>query len=176
MGNEPPDYCPHCGGELVAVDPPTVHRCRDCERESFYNPTPSARVAVLDGDAILLCAVGVENYWETPGGRPEAAEDPPVAAARELREETGLRVDPNDLVRFDVRGFESIPDRYKIRHCYAVERADTTGEPTAGDEPAAVRFWTPEAFEAADARLSERQPAETRDLAWWVSRARDARR
>ena len=173
--NTPPDYCPHCGGPLTAVDPPTVHRCADCEREVFYNPTPSARVAVVDGDRVLLCSVGnpaAPDQWETPGGRLEAAEDPPVAAARELREETGLGVDPASLALFDVRSFETLPGQYKTRLCYAVARADTEGRLSAGAEPDAVRFWSPDGLAAAGQSLSERQPAATRDLGWWLDGAR----
>lgn len=174
MPNEPPDHCPHCGEELESVDPPTVQYCPSCDGPVFYNPTPSARVAVLDDDRVLLCSIGVENVWETPGGRIEADEDPPVAAARELREETGLSVAPDDLTLFDVRSYESVADRFTTRLCYAVPRSATTGALRAGDEHVAVEFWTPTAFDDASVRLSDRQPTETRDPAWWRDGARAA--
>lgn len=177
MTNEPPDYCPHCGGELNAVDPPTVHHCGDCDQPTFYNPTPSARVAVVDDESVLLCAVGVpgvEDTWETPGGRLEAEEDPAVAAARELREETGLRVDPERLTLFDVRSFQSIPDRYKLRLCYAVEREETAGTLRAGTEPDSVRFWSPAAFDSEGMIVSDRQPEASRSISWWLDGARAA--
>lgn len=172
--NKPPDHCPHCGQVLTAVDPPTVHHCEACDRPVFYNPTPSARVAVVDGDEILLCAIGIEELWETPGGRVEAAEDPPVTATRELREETGLRADPGDLELFHVGGFESVPGQYKTRLLYAVSRSDTDGTLSAGDEHVEVEFWSPAEMETASASLTDRQPPEQRDLSWWTTHARDA--
>lgn len=59
----------------------------------------TARLIVLDGAQSLLLVRYAEHrsgrpgsYWATPGGAIEPGETPHEAAARELREETGLRV------------------------------------------------------------------------------------
>lgn len=63
----------------------------------------AARVMLVDAaDRILLLRGGDParpglRWWFTPGGGLEHAESPAEGAARELYEETGLRVDPADL-------------------------------------------------------------------------------
>ncbi|GAA4977418.1 NUDIX hydrolase [Kineococcus glutinatus] len=64
----------------------------------------AARVLVVDdaGRVLLLdgCdpAAPEERWWFTPGGGLLAGEEPRAGAARELAEETGVVVDPADLV------------------------------------------------------------------------------
>ena len=65
----PPEYCPDCDGRLQAVDPPAVQRCGDCGEYEFFDPIPTAQVAVLDGDAVLLVTVDLpeRNRSGKPG-------------------------------------------------------------------------------------------------------------
>jgi 8-oxo-dGTP pyrophosphatase MutT (NUDIX family) len=63
----------------------------------------AARVLLVDpaGRTLLLHGGDPsrpgERWWFTPGGGLQPSETPAEGAARELREETGLRVDPADL-------------------------------------------------------------------------------
>ena len=178
MVNEPPDYCGYCGGELTPIDPPSAHRCPSCEEYVFYNPIPTARLAILDGDAILLGRVPVpdRNLWATPGGMVEAGEDPDVTGARELDEETGLTVDPDDLVLFDARTFVKFEATHKTSLCYAVDAGDVAGTPAALDEISEARYWTVEEFRNSPATLGDgtNVPEAHADLSWWVEEGRAA--
>lgn len=177
MVRKPPEFCPRCGADVQAVDPPTAHYCASCDDHVFYNPTPQARVAVVDGDRILLVEIPpdeADDLWSVPGGAIEAGEHPPQAAARELEEETGLRVDPSDLVFFDTRTYEKWEDVHKVALLYAVDADATDGELAPdGAEHTDARFWTPTAFEDAGLALGEFYdlPSSYRDVGWWVRTA-----
>ncbi len=67
-------------------------------------PRPSARVLVVGpADTLLLLKLRTHGrtpestYWLTPGGGIAPGESVAEAAARELREETGIQVSPADL-------------------------------------------------------------------------------
>lgn len=64
----------------------------------------AARVILLDEDDHVLMIHGTDpanprdSYWYSLGGGVDEGEDPRAAAVREVWEETGLRLDPADLV------------------------------------------------------------------------------
>lgn len=187
MVTQVPDHCPSCGAELTSLEPANAYYCASCDEYVFHEPSPVARVAVLDGDSLLLVEIAdearieeppydVDSEWMTPGGHPELGEQPAVAAARELEEETGLVVDPDALELFEVVTRQVVEDVYGLAVLYAVDRAATTGTLAAATDAADARFWTPAGLASADATFREfhAEPAECRTLDWWIRRARAA--
>ena len=172
MSNFPPEYCPYCGDRLDPVDPPTAFHCSTCEAPVFHNPTPSARVLVLDrqrsGDGpsagsetrvrdpaevrflLVQQGTGPVGKWLTPGWKVEIGNAPAEHAAIELREETNLRVDPDDLVLFETGTAEVPPGHHIVDVYFTVERARTSGSLEAGDDARDARFFTMDSFEAVD--------------------------
>ena len=162
MTDFPPDFCPYCGAELRGKGP--KHRCPDCGSGVFHSPAVAAAVAVVDRSGeeprVLLGERGVApaaGRFSTPGGHVDFGEDPRTAAARELEEETGLNVDPDDLRLLEARDLETVvpepgltDEKQVICVDFAVSLDDADGEPTAGDDLADLRWEIEESFDGVD--------------------------
>ena len=135
-----------------------------------------ARVLLVDArDRVLLLrghdpANPEPKYWFTIGGGVDAGETSRTAAARELFEETGLRVDPATLtgpVHRDVAEFPFGGDWYRQEQDWYWLRVpewtvDTSGfEPIESETVDAWRWWA-----AAELRATDElwYPAELADL------------
>lgn len=183
--NQPPEYCPYCGSAVTGVDTPMhsavetpmIYRCESCDDYVFYNPTPGGSAAVVDGDGVLL----VEDFrspgeWKLPSGRMALGESPREGVARELEEETGLSVDPDDLAYFYDEAGEPVEDQYMVGVDYAVPRSKTTGTLEAGSDATDARFFTPDGFAASEHSMKHTHVDRfgTDSLDWLLSEARRA--
>ncbi len=137
----------------------------------------AARVLLLDGAGRILLqecrdpsAPTGGSWWNTPGGGLDEGESPPQAAARELHEETGLRIGPDELgpvVHQRVAEFRVAGAAYRQSEDYFLVRADVfEAAPTASSdlELAAVlrtRWWTREELRGTGERV---YPAELLDV------------
>ena len=65
----------------------------------------SCGVIVTDGERLLLGHATRSPRWDIPKGVAEPGEEPAAAASRELREETGLVVDPAALLPLGARPY-----------------------------------------------------------------------
>jgi 8-oxo-dGTP pyrophosphatase MutT (NUDIX family) len=65
----------------------------------------SCGVIVGDGERILLGHATLSPRWDIPKGEAEPGEDFAAAAVRELREETGLAVPPEELAGLGVHPY-----------------------------------------------------------------------
>ncbi len=102
----------HCGfcGEAFPSDLPWPRRCPRCGNVSYRNPLPVAVVLLPVDNGLLLIRRTVApqiGKLALPGGFINAGESWQEAGARELREETGVRLDASDVDLFDAR---SAPD------------------------------------------------------------------
>lgn len=141
----------------------------------------SARVVLLDPDGrvLLLRQADVEPaYWYLPGGGVLPFERLERAAARELREETGIRdavlgpvVGEQADVSFVFRGRRVVQDEWYLAGFVATSRVGTgrrgDGERRAVD---AHRWWRPEELAASgETAFPPRLPELVAAVAAWVA-------
>ena len=113
------------------------------QREFPEAPLMGVGAVVVDGGRVLLVRRGTEplkGEWSLPGGLVEVGEPLSVAVIREVREETGLIVEPLELIELLDR-IHREGDR--IRYHYVI--ADylcrvTSGELLAASDADAVRW------------------------------------
>jgi 8-oxo-dGTP diphosphatase len=99
-------YCSRCGSELRfgAVPGEDRHRlaCPSCGFVAYVNPRLVVTTLPLtDRDELVLIRRGIEpgiGTWAQPGGFLEVDETVTEAARRETLEETGLIVEPGEIV------------------------------------------------------------------------------
>jgi 8-oxo-dGTP diphosphatase len=114
-------------------------RCPHCGRYNNRGLTIDA-VIVRDSRILLGKRGGADapfkGYWALPGGYVEWGESTETALAREVREETGLTVTGQAVI-----GVYSDPHRTTSQAVTVGYAAQTTGEPTAGDDLAEVEWF-----------------------------------
>jgi ADP-ribose pyrophosphatase YjhB (NUDIX family) len=98
-------YCPLCATELELrpSDGPDPDRptCPNDGWVHYENPVPTVQAWIERDSEFLALRRNGEPYdgqWNMPGGFVEAGESGPEAIAREVREETGLDVEPGEVI------------------------------------------------------------------------------
>jgi NAD+ diphosphatase len=88
-------FCPQCGASLAErmVDGLARPACQECDYVHFDNPVAVAGVIVVRDDHVLLVRQPGGTHHVLVSGYLEAYESAEDAAAREVREETGLEVE-----------------------------------------------------------------------------------
>ena len=100
------NYCSRCGTELTfgAIEGEDRDRlgCPSCGYIAYVNPRlVVTTIPVTDAGEIVLLRRGIDpgrGWWAQPGGFLEVDETVGEAAVRETLEETGLIVEPGEIV------------------------------------------------------------------------------
>ena len=134
-------FCAGCGAPLEVRNVEGAPRpvCCQCGGVVYYDPKVTAAAIVERGGDVLLVRRGTEpglGLWSLPAGYVDRGEVVEEAAAREVLEETGLRVEVGGLVGlFSQRGETVILAAYNARLLGGVL--------SAGPEVLKVAFFPP---------------------------------
>ena len=135
-------WCPRCRGELRSSG--SRVECPACGFVSYASSKPTAGALVEDGEGrVLLARRAVEPFkgrWDIPGGFLDEGEPPLDGVRRELREETGLEVEPLDFLGawIDTYGGDSTAEA--TLNMYWTARV-LDGEPHPADDVDELRWF-----------------------------------
>ena len=93
-------YCPNCQSENVEHSNNVRFLCHDCNFTYYHNIAAAVAIVFTFEDKVLFTVRNVEpdkGKWDLPGGFIDPSENAEEAACREIREELGIEVKPNDL-------------------------------------------------------------------------------
>lgn len=144
-------FCPRCREELRGDE--RRLECPACGFVAYANPKPTASALCLDDyGRVLLGRRSIEPFlgaWDLPGGFVEESEHPLEALRRELREETGLEIEPLDFfgVWMDRYGGESTAQ--STLNLIWTARV-TGGEPAPADDVSELRWFAPDELPPED--------------------------
>jgi ADP-ribose pyrophosphatase YjhB (NUDIX family) len=135
-------HCPRCGAPLELH--PDRAECAACGSTFWAHSQPTASAFVTDAAGRLLLGRRAgdpwRGYWDTPGGFVEEGEDPLDALRRELREETGLDVEPGGFVGAFVDRYGDGPDAPFTLNLYWAASV-LGGRARAADDVAELRWF-----------------------------------
>ena len=141
------NHCSRCGAELVygPLDGEHRHRlaCPSCGHIAYVNPRlVVTTVPVTEAGEIVLIRRGIEpaiGAWAQPGGFLEVDETVHEGAIRETLEETGLLVEPGEII--------GLYSRLEAIVVVAVfESRIVGGEPRLSPEATEIRAFAPDAI------------------------------
>jgi ADP-ribose pyrophosphatase YjhB (NUDIX family) len=140
-------FCSCCGAPLPTPPPVT---CAACDTSHWLDAKPCAGALVTREGRLLLVRRAHDPWrglWDVPGGFCGPEEHPEAAAAREIREETGLTVHVGGLLGMWMdRYAPSGPDSEKVTlNIYFHATADGRAAPaTDPNEVAEIAWFAPE--------------------------------
>jgi 8-oxo-dGTP diphosphatase len=153
-------FCPRCRAALER-EPKRV-ACPDCGFAAYANPAPTACAVCVDAEGRILLvrrsAEVFDGFWDLPGGFVDEDEHPIDTIRRELREETGLEVEPLDFVGVWMDRYSEDESGPSTLNLYWRARV-VGGDPRADDDVSELRWFAPAELPPPD-RLAFRNVAQ----------------
>jgi ADP-ribose pyrophosphatase YjhB (NUDIX family) len=134
--------CPRCAGPLAGDA--TRLTCPACGSAYYANSAPTVSGLVVDADGrLLLGRRAIEPYygmWDTIGGFLHEGEDVLDGLRREVREETGLEVEPVSFLGVWNDRYGDGPDAVHTLNLFWVARV-VAGEPIPADDVSELAWF-----------------------------------
>jgi ADP-ribose pyrophosphatase YjhB (NUDIX family) len=134
-------FCPRCAAPIRREAGRA--ECGACGFVAYANSAPTVSAVVADEQGrVLLARRAVEpqlGKWDLPGGFLEEGEEPLAGLRRELREESGLEVEPLSFLGAWVDRYGDGEGAIATLNLYWLARV--AGSPQAADDVAEFRWF-----------------------------------
>ena len=131
--------CPRCGAGLERPSAGKAE-CPTCGSEYWASSSPASEGLLERDGKVLLARRKFEprrGFWDIPGGFLEEGEEPLHGLRREFLEETGIEVEPLELIGTHVEPYD---DHYVLGLTWLVRGE---GEPRPADDAEELRWFGP---------------------------------
>jgi 8-oxo-dGTP diphosphatase len=136
-------FCPVCGAEIRVEDGRRAE-CPECGFRAWASSKPTACAIVSDDQGRVLLARRAgepfRGYWDLPGGFLDEGEHPLDALRRELREETGLDVEPLEFLGIWMDRYGGDEDAHATLNLYWTAQV-LAGEAEASDDVSELAWF-----------------------------------
>ena len=170
---KPFQYCPYCATEMELVFDKHDHcrrpTCPRCQHIHYEGPHLLVICTIHCKSATLLIKRAVPPFvgkWAYPGGFVDENESPQRAAAREIAEETGIVVDPDELVPAGIATVSHINQVYLCYQVHVAERPEIALGPEASEarwfelnEIGTEDFWIPQSLDGVKTHFESKKDA-----------------
>jgi 8-oxo-dGTP diphosphatase len=150
--------CPRCGAELGGDAARLA--CDACGFIVYASSKPTAGALCVDNGRVLLARRAhppFQGFWDIPGGFLDEGEDPLDGLRRELREETGLEVEPQRFLGIWMDRYGGDSTAEATLNLYWAVRV-VGGEAAPADDVSEFRWFGRDELPAADELAFENVP------------------
>jgi len=150
--------CPRCGAELGGDAARLA--CDACGFIVYASSKPTASALCVDNGRVLLARRAhppFQGFWDIPGGFLDEGEDPLDGLRRELREETGLEVEPQRFLGIWMDRYGGDSTAEATLNLYWAVRV-VGGEAAPADDVSELRWFGRDELPAADELAFENVP------------------
>jgi 8-oxo-dGTP diphosphatase len=151
-------FCPRCR-KALAGDGGRLS-CPACGFVIYASSKPTASALCVDNGRVLLARRAIQPFqafWDIPGGFLEEGEDPLDGVRRELREETGLEIEPERFLGIWMDRYGGDSTAEATLNLYWTARV-VGGEAAPADDVSELRWFHRDELPAADELAFENVP------------------
>jgi ADP-ribose pyrophosphatase YjhB (NUDIX family) len=151
-------FCPRCRSELAGNEERLA--CANCGFIVYASSKPTAGALCIQDGRVLLARRAhspFHGFWDIPGGFLNEGEDPLDGVRRELKEETGLEIEPERFLGIWIDRYGGDSTAEATLNLYWTAKV-VGGEAAPADDVSELRWFDPDELPHPDELAFENVP------------------